>query len=100
MGDLGRPLKIVCICGLGIGSSFILAETVRKAVKALGLRARIEVSDYSTAALQDADIYVTNISFYEKIKRQKPDAQVIVIQDYTDHRYIANELSKILGRNK
>lgn len=97
---MGKPLKIICICGLGIGSSFILAETVRRAVEALGLQARIEVSDYSTAALQDADIYVTNVSFYEKIKQQKPGARIIVVQDYTDHKYIADELSKILEREK
>lgn len=91
-----KPLKIVCICGLGIGSSFILAETVRKAVKEVGINARIEVADYSSSVLADADIYVTNVSFYEKIKERKPHAKIIVVTDYTNHKYIASELRKIL----
>lgn len=94
--NVKRPLKILCVCGLGIGSSFILAETVRKAIKLIGLQAKVEVADYSTASIQDADVYITNISFYEKIKQQKPNAKIIVVNNYTDHKYVAEQLSKFL----
>ncbi|MEM2297707.1 MAG: PTS sugar transporter subunit IIB [Ignisphaera sp.] len=94
--NVKRSLRILCICGLGIGSSFILAETVRKAIKLIGLQAKVEVADYSTASIQDADVYITNISFYEKIKKQKPNAKIIIVNNYTDYKYIAEQLSKLL----
>ena len=51
-------LHIVTICGCGMGSSVILKMNAEKALKDLGIEARLEVSDITTGkgAARTADL--------------------------------------------
>lgn len=60
-------MHIVCVCGLGMGSSLILKMTVDKALKELGATGHdIEHWDAGTVASRNADLIVTSSDFRER----------------------------------
>ena len=57
-------MHIVCVCGLGMGSSLILKMTVDKALKELGATGHdIEHWDAGTVDSRGADLIVTSADF-------------------------------------
>jgi len=42
-------MKILAVCGFGVGSSMVLKMTIDKVIKELGLKATAENTDLSTA---------------------------------------------------
>ena len=60
-------MHIVCVCGLGMGSSLILKMTVDKALKELGATGHeIEHWDAGTVDSRGADLIVTSSDFQER----------------------------------
>lgn len=60
-------MYIVCVCGLGMGSSLILKMTVDKALKELGCGGHeIEHWDAGTVSSKNADLIVTSEDFRDK----------------------------------
>ena len=44
-----EKMKILAVCGFGVGSSMVLKMTIDKVIKELGLKATAENTDLSTA---------------------------------------------------
>lgn len=60
-------MHIVCVCGLGMGSSLILKMTVDKAMKELGVTGHdIEHWDAGTVDSRNADLIVTSADFQDR----------------------------------
>lgn len=60
-------MYIVCVCGLGVGSSLILKMTVDKALKELGQTGHeIEHWDAGTVDSKSADLIVTSADFLDQ----------------------------------
>lgn len=51
-------MKIMAICGSGLGSSFMVEMNIKKVLKKLGIEAEVEHSDLSSATPGAADIFV------------------------------------------
>lgn len=52
-------MKIMAVCGCGLGSSFILELNIKKTLKSLGLEEiQVEHSDLSSLAKNCADLFV------------------------------------------
>lgn len=52
-------MKIMAVCGCGLGSSFILELNIKKVLKSLGLEnVQVEHSDLSSLAKDGADLFV------------------------------------------
>ncbi|AOT77648.1 PTS sugar transporter subunit IIB [Enterococcus faecium] len=62
-------MKILAVCGFGVGSSMVLKMSLDKVIKELGLKATVENTDLSTAKATMADVYFTSIIC--QIKRDK-----------------------------
>jgi ascorbate PTS system EIIB component len=53
-------MKIVCVCGMGIGTSVLLKMNVEKVLAQLELEANVEAADMKTAReTKDAQIIMT-----------------------------------------
>ena len=60
-------MQIVCVCGLGMGSSLILKMTVDKALKQIGATGhQIEHWDAGTVVSRNADLIVTSEDFRDR----------------------------------
>ncbi|MET4561075.1 PTS sugar transporter subunit IIB [Lysinibacillus parviboronicapiens] len=51
-------MKILVVCGNGLGSSFMMALTVKKALAELGQEADVTHTDLTTATAEQADMYI------------------------------------------
>ena len=52
-------MKIICVCGLGMGSSLILKMNVEDVLTEAGVKAEVEHSDTSSARFEKCDYIVT-----------------------------------------
>lgn len=90
-------MKIVTICGAGIGSSGVLKINAERALKALDLEATVVAAEVSTVrtVAADAQIILTSQEFVEAIG--KTNADVIVIVNLFDTSELAQKLEDALG---
>ncbi len=51
-------MKIMAVCGSGLGSSFMMEMNVKKALKNIGKEAEVNHTDLSSVIEGDADLFV------------------------------------------
>ncbi|GAA3329832.1 PTS sugar transporter subunit IIB [Curtobacterium sp. C1] len=92
-------MKIVTICGAGIGSSGILKVNAEKALDALGLAATVEAADVASVrdVAEDANVILTSAEFVEAIGDTY--AEVIVIRNHFDQGEITAAVDRALGEH-
>ncbi len=90
-------MKIVTICGAGIGTSGILKVNAERALQRLGLAATVVAADIGSVArvAADAQVILTSAEFVEAIGPTRAD--VIVIENYFDGDELAGKLEAALG---
>lgn len=90
-------MKIVAVCGMGIGTSIILKMNTEKALRSLDADADVEAADIGTArgAAQTADLVLTSA----ELKDQLGDlpCEVVVIDNFVDVDEIESKLTDALG---
>ncbi len=89
-------MKIVTICGAGIGSSGILKVNAERVLARLEVDAEVVAADVATVATvaADAQVILTSAEFVEAIGRTFAD--VIVIENYFDTEELTTKLEKAL----
>ena len=89
-------MKIVTICGAGIGSSGILKVNAERVLRKLDLDATVVAADISTVkdAASDAQVILTSQEFVDAIGTTFAD--VIVIQNYFDTEELTAKLRAAL----
>lgn len=90
-------MKIVTICGAGIGSSGILKVNAERVLARLGIDAEVTAADASSVAsvAADAQVILTSAEFVEAIG--KTYADVIVIENFFDTEELRRKLEAALG---
>ncbi|MDY4280131.1 MAG: PTS sugar transporter subunit IIB [[Pasteurella] mairii] len=51
-------MKIMAVCGAGLGSSFMMEMNIKKALKKLGKEAEVNHTDLASVTPNDADVFV------------------------------------------
>ena len=89
-------MKIVTICGAGIGSSGILKVNAERVLRKLDLDATVVAADISSvkAVAADAQVILTSPEFVDAIG--KTFADVIVIENYFDTEELTQKLRAAL----
>lgn len=90
-------MKIITVCGMGIGTSVLLKMNTEKALRAMGVDADVEASDIGVARgmARTAQIVLTSADLAEEIG--DVPAKVIVINNFTSTDEITSKLSEALG---
>ena len=87
-------MKILAVCGMGVGTSLIIKMQVEKAAKQLGINATVELADILTARAlaADADLVVTS----EDLAKQmgEVDTPIVTIFSYLDLDELVGKLEK------
>uniref|UniRef100_A0A7C3RKE3 PTS sugar transporter subunit IIB n=1 Tax=Dictyoglomus thermophilum TaxID=14 RepID=A0A7C3RKE3_DICTH len=93
---VNKRLKIVAVCGMGLGSSLILKMNIEKVVKDLNLEADVSTTDISTAkaVLGDADIVITSPELAPQLGELK--AKVVTIKNFVNFQEMKETLEKTL----
>jgi PTS system ascorbate-specific IIB component len=90
-------MKIVAICGAGIGSSGILKVNAERVLQRLGLKATVVAADIDSVArvAADAQVILTSAEFVEAIGATRAD--VVVIENYFDTDELSRKLEAAIG---
>jgi len=83
-------MKILSVCGNGLGSSLILKMAVEKVLKSENIKANVVVSDLGNAKGLDADYIVASPEIADRLKEHK--ATVIAIKNMMDKNEIKEKL--------
>lgn len=87
-------MKIVTVCGMGLGTSLMLKMTIEKVLKEKGIKAEVEASDIGIASSVQADIIFTNQEFAKQINH--PKAKVVAVQNIASDQEVAQLLDELL----
>ena len=90
-------MKIVTICGAGIGSSGILKVNAERVLARLDIEAIVIAADIASVqdVAADAQVILTSAEFVEAIGATFAD--VIVIENYFDTTELSAKLEAALG---
>ena len=90
-------MHIVCVCGLGMGSSLSLKMSVDKALKELGATGHeIEHWDAGTVDSRAADLIVTSADFTDRFAGRK---NVIFVNNVVNTGEVREKLKGYLEEN-
>jgi PTS system ascorbate-specific IIB component len=90
-------VKVVAICGAGVGTSAILKVNAERVLARLDIDADVTASDVAGLATTaaDAQVILTSPELVEKIGATNAD--VVVIQNYFDLDELEEKLETALG---
>ena len=90
-------MKIVAICGAGVGTSGILKVNAERVLKTLDIEAEVTASDVASVAVAaaDAQVILTSPELVDKIG--KTFADIVVIDNYFDLEELTRKIEKALG---
>jgi PTS system ascorbate-specific IIB component len=91
-----RDLKILAVCGFGVGTSLLLKMNIMTALKKLGIRAEVENIDITTAKSVDCDMIFTSNELASQMSGiTKP---IIVINNFMDINEIQTKASEVIEK--
>lgn len=83
-----KKLNILFVCGAGLGSSFACQMAAEDVLTKLGVKARLDHSDISSAASARPDIIITAQNFQSQFEKFTIDPEQTIIV------YLRNIVSK------
>ncbi|MFP3913493.1 MAG: PTS sugar transporter subunit IIB [Actinomycetota bacterium] len=91
-----EPLEVVAVCGVGMGSSLILRMTAEQAFEFLGVRAKVQATDVSSAKGMRPDVILGQGMHTTEFEAAAP--VVVTISNFTDVGDLAEKLEGPLRR--
>ncbi|MDJ1371623.1 PTS sugar transporter subunit IIB [Gulosibacter molinativorax] len=87
-------MKIIAVCGMGIGTSVLLKMNIDQALDNLGLEGDVEAADISSArgAAASADLVMTSAELVEQLG--DIDTPVIVVDNFVDQAEVQEKLQQ------
>jgi PTS system ascorbate-specific IIB component len=90
-----RTLKVLAVCGVGMGSSLILKMTTEDALRRIGVTADVEHADLSSARGIPADVIVGQGMHTDELVGQAP--VVVAVTNFVDTDGLETELRRRLA---
>jgi len=90
-------MKIVAVCGMGIGTSVLLKMNAEKACRALGIDADVEAADIGTArgAARTANLVLTSNELADQIGMPE---KTVVIDSFISVPEITQKISDFIAK--
>lgn len=88
-------MKIITVCGLGVGTSLMLKMTVDNVMKELGREANVEHWDMGTIKGKECDLIVTSEEFRDNFEGQ---GDVVFIKNIMSKEEVKSELEKYFNK--
>ncbi len=92
MSTRPEPLKILTVCGVGMGSSLMLRMSVEEVLKRMGVAAKVEATDVSSARGMKADVIVGQGLHTEEFTGKAP--VVVGISNFMDKEGLEKQLTE------
>jgi len=85
-----KKLKIVAVCGFGLGSSMLLKMKIDEVLKKHGLNDHIETTDISSAPSVMCDLIFTSYELGEQLQH-RVSVPVVMVKSFLD----TSEIEKV-----
>lgn len=87
-------LKVLAVCGAGVGSSMMLKVFTEQILQAEGVEARVSTIDIGSVGLHDADIIITTPDLAKRLRSTQ--ATIIELVNLMDKATLKKELLKVV----
>jgi len=81
-------MKILTVCGNGIGSSLMLAMKVEEICRENGIEASVESTDFNSAGGKKVDLIIT----VKELASQFENVDVITVRSYVNKKKITEDI--------
>lgn len=90
-------MKILAVCGMGLGSGLLLRMQAEKALREIGVQADVEVSDMGSARAlaSTADLILTSEELAQQLAGVKP--RIVTITNFIDLKEMVEKLRAAIG---
>ncbi|MEO1769443.1 PTS sugar transporter subunit IIB [Candidatus Enterococcus ferrettii] len=88
-------IKVVTVCGAGVGSSMMMRLFAQQILDAEGIEAEVDASDIGSVDPNNYDILITTSDFAETLR--ETSAIIIRIDNMMDKAYLKNQLLKTIN---
>lgn len=89
-------MKIMAVCGSGLGSSFMVEMNIKKVLKKLGIEAEVEHSDLASAVPGVADLFVMGKDI--AMSSSLPSDKLIVLDSIISMSELKSRLSNYFSK--
>ena len=89
---MARRMKIVTVCGCGLGSSLLAKGTIEKIAREFGVQTAIDAADVGTAKGYEADLIAVQAHLVDRLG-QIPGIPIVAVKSFVDQ----DELRTLLG---
>ncbi|MDC9819853.1 PTS sugar transporter subunit IIB [Pectobacterium polonicum] len=96
-------LKVLCVCGCGLGSSFAIEMSAKSVLKKLGIDAEINHTTISEASAFNYDIILTQKIFADILNSDASEDEkkrVIILNKLTDKDEIEEKILAYIQAHK
>ncbi|WP_217550122.1 PTS sugar transporter subunit IIB [Pantoea sp. GbtcB22] len=89
-------MKIMAVCGAGLGSSFMMEMNIKKVLKKLEVTAEVEHSDLGSVTSDLANVFIMgrDIAYSANL----PSEKVIVINNIIDIKELEEKLKEYFNK--
>lgn len=94
-----KKIKILFVCGAGLGSSFACQMAAEDVLSKLGVEAKLDHSDISSAASEKPDIIITAQNFktqFEKFSIDPKQTTILYLRNIVSKPEIEEKLAPVL----
>ncbi|MFC4556145.1 PTS sugar transporter subunit IIB [Georgenia faecalis] len=95
MSERPDPLKVLAVCGLGMGTSLILRMTAESVLTRLGIAAQVDNTDLSTARSTEADVIVGQGMHMTELEGAA--TVIVTVDDFVDESALEARLRPALA---
>ncbi|WP_312633988.1 PTS sugar transporter subunit IIB [Pseudescherichia sp.] len=90
-------MKMMAVCGSGLGSSFMMEMNIKKVLKNLNIEADVEHSDLGSVTPDVADVFVMakDIAYSANL----PENKIIIINNIIDLKEIEQKIREYFEKN-
>ncbi|MBW4082609.1 PTS sugar transporter subunit IIB [Paenibacillus sp. S150] len=94
-----QKVKILFVCGAGLGSSFACQMAAEDVLKKIGVEAKLDHSDISSAVSNKPDIIMTALNFqkqFEKFSIDPKQTTIIYLKNIVSKQEIEEKIVPVL----
>ncbi|MDK0618401.1 PTS sugar transporter subunit IIB [Clostridium perfringens] len=89
-------MKIMTVCGFGVGTSLLLKMTVDSIFEEEGIICEVEAVDMTSACGNSADLILTSKEIGEEIEGQV-SGKLVYISNFMDKEEVKEKILKAIG---
>lgn len=91
---MAEPLHVLTVCGVGMGTSLMLRMTAEDVLKDLGVAARVEATDVSSARSMRPDVILGQGMHTDEFQGAAP--VVLTVDNFMDKQGLKDQLAEAL----